>query len=187
MVYHVHLSGWASHVYVQKKTDWKTKTRLLLSIDLNQDYLRTHFNNNTLTPQGIWGFVPYKHLDGSWHAYGLIHIGGFNTFICHFKPLTPDWPITQWRLDKVLLGDLTNRPYEAKVHSDETGGYLFYVDLQPDGNNHVMVRKLRAPDEIDPAFQARPETSTTTSASPLTGGRILPNQTDSPTSAATGK
>jgi hypothetical protein len=143
-------------MYMFKTTDWKTKTRLSLSIDLNQDYLRSHFNNNTITPQGIWGFVPYRQPSGRWHAYGSVSIGGFNTFICHFKPLTSDWPITQWRLDKVLLGDLTSSPYETKVYTDETGGYLFYVDRLPDGNNHVMVRKLRAPDEIDPAFQPRP-------------------------------
>ena len=27
--------------------------------------------------QGIWGFVPYRHRDGSWHGYATLHYGEF--------------------------------------------------------------------------------------------------------------
>ncbi len=158
-------------MYMFKTTDWKTKTRLSLTIDLNQEYLSSHFNNTAITPHGIWGFVPYRHPTGRWHAYGSVTIGGFKTFICHFTPLTADWPITQWRLDKVLLGHPVSQTYETKVYADSTGCYLFYVDHLGDGNNHVMVRKLRAPDEIDASFAPRPVLSPEGLASEYRNGR----------------
>ena len=139
-----------------KTTDWKTKTRLPLSIDLNLEYLRSHFKSPEITPHGIWGFTPYRHKDGGWHAYASISVGNFNTFICHFRPLSSTWPITQWRLDKVMIGTPTGHTYETKVYADDTGGYLFYVDQLPDGNNHIMVRKLRGPDELVESFAPRP-------------------------------
>lgn len=148
--------GVAAPMVMFKTTDWKTKTRLPLSIDLNPEYLRSYFKNPGITPHGIWGFVPYRHKDGGWHAYASISVGNFNTFICHFKPITTTWPITRWQLDKVMIGTPTGHTYESKVYSDTTGGYLFYVDQLPDGNNHIMVRKLRAPDVIDEAFAPRP-------------------------------
>ena len=154
-----------------KTTDWQTKTRLPLSIDLNPEYLRAHFNNPGITPQGIWGFVPYRHADGGWHAYGSIHVGNFKTFICHFQPLTSTWPITQWRLDKVLVGTPASHTYETKVYADATGCYLFYVDQLADGNNHIMVRKLRTPDEIDESFAPRPILSPEGLASEYRNGR----------------
>lgn len=158
-------------MFMFRTADWRTKSRLPLSIDLNPEYLRSHFHNSGLVPQGLWGFVPVRYADGRWHAYGSVHVGNFNTFICHFQALTQEWPVTQWRLDKVLVGTPSSHTYETKVYADSTGDYLFYVDHLADGNNHIMVQKLRAPDEIDDSFAPYPVLSPEGLASEYRNGR----------------
>lgn len=143
-------------VYMFSTVNFIDKSRYTLSLDLNESYLRNHFNNPGLIPYHVWGFVPYKHTDGSWHAYGTVHIGGYQTFVCHFSPDGSSmWPVTDWLLDKVMVGSPSNIAYESKVYSDASGMYLLYVGTLADGNNHVMAHKLLAPDELDPLFTAR--------------------------------
>ena len=142
--------------YMFKTTDWVSKKRYSLDIDFNNDYLRRHFNNAKVTGSAIWGFVPYKHTDGSWHGYGSIAVGKFKTVICHFSPVGDgSWPVTRWKMDKVLVGGMSSQTYETKVYSDGGGSYLIYVDNLDDGNNHIMAQKLVGPDEIDTSFKAR--------------------------------
>jgi len=143
-------------MYMASTTDFKTIDGHKLSLDLNQGYLRKHFKSSWLVARDVWGFVPYKHDDGSWHGYASIHIGRYKTFVCHFSPVSDKpWPITDWRLDKVMVGDKSKTPYESKVYSDKTGTYLIYVDRLSDGNNHIMAQKLIDPENVDTSFKAR--------------------------------
>jgi len=143
-------------MYMFCTTDFQNKGRHTLNLDLNESYLRSHFNDPDLIADTVWGFVPYKHTDNSWHAYGTIHIGNFKTFVCHFSPDgSTAWPITDWRLDKVLVGRPSNTAYESKVYSDASGMYLLYVDTLDDGNNHVMAQKMLDPDNMDTSFTPR--------------------------------
>ena len=143
-------------MYMASTPDFKTIDRHKLSIDLNQDYLRKYFDAPRLVVRDIWGFVPYKHTDGSWHGYASIHIGGYKTFICHFSPNTDkSWPITDWQLDKIIVAGRSKSAYESKVYSDNTGLYLIYVETLADGNNHIMAQKLLDPEMIDNSFKAR--------------------------------
>lgn len=143
-------------MYMASTADFKTIDRHKLSIDLNQDYLRKNFDAPRLVVRDIWGFVPYKHTDGSWHGYASIHIGRYKTFVCHFSPQgSKSWPITDWKLNKVIVTGRTKSAYESKVYSDNTGLYLIYVETLADGNNHIMAQRLLAPDKIDPSFKAR--------------------------------
>ena len=137
-------------------TDFKNIERYRLDLDLNEVYLRKYFNNPALVTRDIWGFVPYKHDDGSWHAYGSIHIGGYKTFVCHFSPQGSKlWPITDWQLDKVIVAGRSKTAYESKVYSDNTGLYLIYVETLADGNNHIMAQRLLDPENVDTSFKAR--------------------------------
>lgn len=138
-------------------TDFKCTERYTLNLDLNESYLRSYFNAPDLVARDVWGFVPYKHNDGSWHAYASIHIGRYKTFVCHFKPKgSKAWPITDWLLDKVMIDSPSGTAYESKVYSDATGMYLIYVASLGDGDNHIMAQRLLDPENIDNSFKARP-------------------------------
>ncbi len=143
-------------MYIAATDDFKKIEYYAMKLDFNQSYLRKYFKKPGLVARDIWGFVPYKHVDGRWHAYASIHIGGYKTFICHFasKPAAA-WPITEWRLDKVLVGYPRMSSYESKVYSDQSGLYLVYVARLSDGNNHIMVQKLLDPGTIDIKFKPR--------------------------------
>jgi len=143
-------------MYMFCTTDFTNKKRYTLNLDLNESYLRTYFADPFLTAYHVWGFVPYKHADDSWHAYATVHIGGYKTFVCHFSPDGGStWPITDWKLDKVLVGSPSNIAYESKVYSDAGGMYLLYVDTLGDGNNHIVAQKMLDPDDLDTSFTAR--------------------------------
>ncbi|MHC4961958.1 MAG: glycoside hydrolase family protein [Planctomycetota bacterium] len=143
-------------MYIACTADFKKIEHHTLKLDLNQDYLRKHFDAPWLVARDIWGFVPYKHTDSSWHAYASIHIGGYKTFICHFTPNGgKSWPITDWKLDKVIVAGRSKSAYESKVYSDNTGLYLIYVETLADGSNHIMAQKLLDPETIDNSFKAR--------------------------------
>ena len=146
-----------SPMYMVSTLDFRNIERHTLNLDLNESYLRKHVNNPDLIARHIWGFVPYKHDDGCWHAYATVHIGGYKTFVCHFSPKdSAAWPITDWVLDKVMVGGSSQNAYESKVYSDNTGLYLIYVETLDDGDNHIMAQKLLGPDKIDVSFTARP-------------------------------
>lgn len=143
-------------MYMFSTTDFAEKERYTLNLDLNESYLRNHFGRPKLKAYHLWGFVPYKHTDNHWHAYGTINIGNYKTFVCHFRPAKiTNWPITDWQLDKVLVGSPTDTTYESKIYSDARGMYLLYVDTLADGNNHIMAQKMLDPDVLDTAFTPR--------------------------------
>lgn len=143
-------------IYMVSTADFKNIERYTLTLDLNQSYLRKHFNKPGLVARDIWGLVPYKHTDGKWHAYATIHIGGYKTFICHLSPKDSNsWPITEWRLDKVMVGAPSLNAYESKIYSDATGLYLVYVETLGDGDNHIMAQRMLDPENIDTSFTAR--------------------------------
>lgn len=143
--------------YMFKTSNWSDKTRYELDLDMNQDYLRSYFSMPSLKIRGFWGFTPYQHTDGKWHAYATINAGNFKTFICHFSPRTDQWPITRWKLDKILIGDPTTAVYESKIYSpDEKNMYMVYTQNLSDGHNHIMTCKMLDPETLDPSFTPRP-------------------------------
>ncbi|MCD6392708.1 MAG: hypothetical protein J7M40_04290 [Planctomycetes bacterium] len=143
-------------MYMFCTTDFAGKKRYTLNLNLNQSHLRSRFNDARLTARHVWGFVPYKHIDNSWHAYATVNVGKYKTFVCHFSPDgNTSWPVTDWKLDKVLVGSPWDTAYESKVYSDASGMYLLYVDTLSDGNNHVMARKMLDPINLDTAFVPR--------------------------------
>jgi hypothetical protein len=145
-----------SPMYMFCTSNFSDKERYTLNLDLNESYLRTYFGEPGLNAYHVWGFVPYKHTDNSWHAYASIHVGSYQTFVCHFSPYGSSvWPITDWQLDKVLVGSPSNIAYESKIYSDASGMYLIYVDTLNDGDNHIMAQKMLDPDDLDYSFTAR--------------------------------
>jgi Glycosyl hydrolases family 43 len=120
-----------------------------------------HLDYAGFTPRvaHIWAFTIYRHRDGAYHAYGTLHLGHFHTVIGHFAPQTgemwsPGRPITRWKLDKVLVGDVAREDwyaYDPEVVVDEDGTlYLIYVTRRG-RDNHIMAQRLAAPDRADPA------------------------------------
>lgn len=143
-------------MYMICTKDFESTERYTMNLDLNESYLRSYFSDPGLVAYHVWGFVPYKHTDDSWHAYSTIHIGSYQTFVCHFSPGGSSvWPVTDWLLDKVMVGSPSNIAYESKVYSDASGLYLIYDDMLGDGNNHIMAQKLLDPDDVDTSFTAR--------------------------------
>lgn len=143
-------------MYMFCTMDFENTQRYTMNLDLNEGYLRSYFGDDSLVAKHIWGFVPYKHTDGTWHAYASIHVGSYHTFVCHFTPDGQgEWPVTNWLLDKVLVGSLSMLAYESKVYSDASGLYLIYAETQGDGDNHIMAQKLIDPDKVDNSFTPR--------------------------------
>ncbi|MHC4258750.1 MAG: glycoside hydrolase family protein, partial [Planctomycetota bacterium] len=76
--------------------------------------------------------------------------------MCHFSPDGSGvWPVTDWLLDKVMVGSPSNGTYESKVYSDTSGLYLIYSEGLGDGDIHIMAQKLLDPDDVDYSFTAR--------------------------------
>jgi hypothetical protein len=105
----------------------------------------------------VWGFSIYRNRDGAYHGCATLHLGHFRTVVAHFAPgagerWSPGRPITRWRLDRVLVGDVGRGDwyaYDAKVVADDDGTlYLVYVTRRG-RDNHIMARKLAAPDRVD--------------------------------------
>jgi hypothetical protein len=168
-------------MYMFCTSDFSNKERYTLNLDLNESYLRAYFGDPGLVAYHVWGFVPYKHTDNSWHAYASIHVGDSQTFVCHLSPDgSSTWPITDWRLDKVLAGSPSDIAYESKIYSDASGLYLLYVDTLGDGNNHIMARKMLDPDDVDTSFTPRailsPEGLSSEDRTPPGGMQIVEGQ-----------
>ncbi len=116
------------------------------------------------TPVQMWGFTLYKHTDGSYHAYATLHYGHFRTVIGHLVPdKDQKWsqghPITDWRLDKILVGDVASGwdAYDSKVIRDGDGTlYLVYVAHMPDStDNCIWAHRMLDPDNLDPSYKPR--------------------------------
>ena len=110
----------------------------------------------------------YKHIDGSYHGYATLHYGNFKTVIAHFLPQlgevwTEEHPITKWRLDKILIGDVDKGwfAYDCNVVRDENGTlYLIYNAGYPNEtlgvDIHIKAWRLLDPATLDPNFTPRP-------------------------------
>jgi hypothetical protein len=134
---------------------------------MKREELQLFYDDPAARPaQGIWGFVPYQHRDGSWHGYATLHYGGFRTAIAHFLPEAGAiWrtgePIARWRFDKILVGDLAAgkaTAYESKMVTDETGAlYLICSASSAAGRNvHILAQRMLDPGRIDPRWAPRP-------------------------------
>jgi hypothetical protein len=116
----------------------------------------------------IWSFRPYRHSDGSYHGYGTLHYGFFRTSVAHFLPAdgetwTPSRPITHWRFDRILVGDVRAglAAYDSELYRDTDGAlYLIYDSAYPDevlGRDiHVKAQRMLDPATPDPTWPARP-------------------------------
>jgi hypothetical protein len=132
--------------------------RALIPGEMRKVPLDLDYGSFTPPVAHIWGFTLYRHRDGAFHAYATLHLGRFRTVIAHFVPRAgeswaPGRPIARWRLDRVLVGDAGRGDwysYDARVVADEDGSlYLIYVTRRG-RNNHIVARRLAAPDRLDP-------------------------------------
>lgn len=85
------------------------KTKTFEPGDLGRFNLSFDFNVTPGVGQ-VWGFKPYVHTDGSFHAYGSVHYGHFKTEVVHFVPAkgevwTEERPIQKWRVSKILVNE----------------------------------------------------------------------------------
>lgn len=117
-------------------------------------------------PYGIWGFKPYRHADGSWHAYVTIHYGRFVTSVAHFVPeegerWLPGDPVRRWRFASVLAGGRSpDEPvaYDQSMVTDDDGAIYLVYDMSPrlGADVSIMVQRMRDPATPDPTFPPRP-------------------------------
>ena len=138
------------------------RTKTFASNDLTRFPLSFDFGKVRGVRQ-IWGFKPYRHTDGSYHAYGSVHYGHYKTEVVHFVPQdgevwTTSRPIQKWRLNRVLVGkqELGDRiAYDGYVLRDDDDK-LFLIDNETiDGRNYIVARRMLDPDTLDPAFPRR--------------------------------
>ena len=133
---------------------------------LKREQLDLLYTDPAVKPaKGVWGFIPYRHTDGSWHGYATLHYGDYRVVIAHFLPETgADWtrgkPITSWRFDKVVIGDLAagkDTAYESKLITDETGAlYLVYCDSGARARNvRIFAQRMSSPGSVDPSWSPR--------------------------------
>jgi len=111
----------------------------------------------------VWGFVVYRHTDGTHHGYGTLHLGNFHTVVAHFVPRGSEkWedgrPVTKWDFKRVLVGDPSRkdwRYYESKVLQDADGTlYLMYV-ATVGRDNHIVAQRMKSPGQVDAAAPPR--------------------------------
>lgn len=110
----------------------------------------------------VWGFTVYVHDDGTYHAYGTLHVGNFHTVVAHFLPSPGEkWsksdPITKWRMTDVLLGDVAAGDwhyYESKLVREPGGPlYLVYCSGAGGKRNEIRAQRMRDPGRIDRRFE----------------------------------
>ena len=111
----------------------------------------------------VWGFIVYRHTDGTYHGYGTLHLGNFHTVIAYFVPRDSEkWadgrPITKWVFKRLLVGDplrMDWKYYESKILED-TDGTLYLMFVANTGrDNHIVAQRMKTPGEIDPAAPRR--------------------------------
>jgi len=144
------------------------RTQTFSKDDLKAFFLDLDFGEERGRVLQIWRFIVYKHVDGSYHGYATLHYGYFKTVIAHFLPQlgevwTDEHPITKWRLDKILIGDVDKGwfAYDCNVVRDENGTlYLIYNAGYPNEtlgvDIHIKAWRLLDPATLDPNFTPRP-------------------------------
>jgi hypothetical protein len=139
------------------------RTRMLGGLDLTEFPLAFDLGEAAGAVQ-LWGFVPYRAADGSWHAYGTLNFtpGGISLEVAHFLPAagetwTAERPIQHWRYDKTLAGDRRTgwNAYESKVIADEDGTLYLIHNETVDERIVVAARRMLDPGTMDPATQRR--------------------------------
>lgn len=118
--------------------------------------LQFDFGTETGRVVQVWSFAPYRHTDGSLHAYGTLHYGDFRTVLGHFLP--QDDSMRRWRLDKVLVGSIAQgrtTMYDPKMHRDEDGTLYLVYSASPARHTDVSIlaQRMRDPANIDSAAQ----------------------------------
>jgi len=110
----------------------------------------------------VWSFRIYRHTDGTFHGYGTLHYGWFRTVVGHFiptddHPWMPGNPLTHWRLERILIGDLATGwiAYDSSVVTDEDGAlWLVYNAGHPQevlgANISIKARRMTDPATLDP-------------------------------------
>lgn len=111
----------------------------------------------------IWGFIVHQHTDGSYHAYGTLHLGKFHTVIAYFQPqASARWekgkPITAWKFKRIVVGNPSRQDwkyYESKILVDENKTiYLMYV-ANTGKDNFIFAQKMKSWSEIDKSSSPR--------------------------------
>jgi hypothetical protein len=105
----------------------------------------------------IWGFIVYRHTDGTYHGYGTLHLGGYRTVIAYFAPRGSEkWedgrPITKWDFQRLLVGDLERQDwkyYESKIVPDTDGTLYLMFAANVGRDNHILAQRMKTPAEID--------------------------------------
>ena len=158
---------WGDHFYL---------CHSVIDLDNARMYRTKTFDRNDLTRfplsfdfgkvrhvRQIWGFKPYRHTDGTYHAYGSVHYGRYKTEVVHFVPQegeawTANRPIQKWRLDRILVGkqQLGGRlAYDGYVLRDDEDTLFLIVNETIDRRNYITARRMLDPHTLDPAFERR--------------------------------
>jgi len=126
-------------------------------------FLDLDYSAYPLNVAHMWGFTVHHHSDGSYHAYGTLHLGNFQTVIAYFEPQASEkWekgkPITKWKLKSVLVGDPARQDwkyYESKILEDtDKSIYLMYV-ANTGRDNFIFAQKMKSWSEIDSSVPRR--------------------------------
>lgn len=136
---------------------------------LNKEAMKPHeltfdFGPYANRVRDMWGFTVHKHTDGTFHGYGTLHFGYFETVVAHFLPrLDQTWqdgrPITSWQFNDVLIGDPSQKNqhyYEAKIITDADGAmYLVYVGQVGPNQNAILAQRMLGPAQLDRRYAPR--------------------------------
>lgn len=126
-------------------------------------FLDLDYSGYPLNVAHIWGFIVHRHSDGSYHAYGTLHLGNFHTVIAYFEPQASEkWekgkPITKWKFKSVVVGDPARQDwkyYESKILEDtDKSIYLMYV-ANTGRDNFIFAQKMKSWSEIDTSAPRR--------------------------------
>lgn len=162
-----HVTRDDDYFYITSTWPRMIRTRTFAPDDIKVYTLDLDFGDQTRKVEGCWAMRLYRHTDGSWHAYASVHYLGYRTLITHFSPApgevwTNEKPITRWKLDKVILGDLKLGvyAYDSLVTRDDAGTlWLFYASGSPNEvlgvDIHVKARRMLDPLTLDPASSAQ--------------------------------
>ena len=97
--------------------------------------------------QHIWAFEIYKHIDGTYHAYGYDYDRGA---IYHFEPYpnpaTTTFPVLHWKAKELLAYG-----YDNKVVHDGTNMYLLAA-IGDAGHIPTYCYRMLDPGTIDPGY-----------------------------------
>lgn len=133
------------------------RTRTFDPNDIEWFSLHIDLGSEESLVENIWAMRLFRDRDGSYHLYGALHYGGFRTLLSHFVPAegekwTAEKPITHWRFDRVLVGDLKLGEYAydgLPVRGEDGQLWLIYSSGFPREvigvDINVKARRMRDP------------------------------------------